>query len=288
MIFRSALVSFLFLAVPVLSARAETITGIPYADPDGVLLEMDLHLPPSVKKPPVVVYVHGGGWRAGSRADVPVLGLLDYGFAVASVDYRLSTRAPFPAPIHDIKAAVRFLRAKAGEFGIDAERIAICGSSAGGHLAALVGVSGGNPELEGRVGNHLDQSSRVDAVVSFFGASNLQSILEQSTGKGREFRMEVLPPFLGDLPERVPSVAKLASPVAHLDADDPPVLLIHGDADPQMPVAQSEEFQKACWTAGVPVRLVKLPGSQHGGSEFYDDERIRIIVDFLREHQEQP
>jgi len=274
----------LLLTLIAFPAWAETTLGIPFADADGVLLELDLHLPPFVEKPPVVVYVHGGGWQAGSRADLPVTGLLDYGFAVASVDYRLSTRAPFPAQIHDIKAAIRFLRAKADELGIDTKRIAICGTSAGGHLAALTGVSNGHEELEGRVGDHLDQSSRVDAIVSFFGASDLRSILDQSTESGREFRIPVLQLFLGDLPDRVPVLAKLASPVAHLDTADPPILLIHGDADPQMPFAQSEEFQKSCWAAGIPVRLVTLPGSKHGGPEFYDDERIRIVEEFLREH----
>jgi acetyl esterase/lipase len=279
---------FLLLTLLALPARAETLVGIPFADPDGVLLELDLHRPALNVKCPVVVYVHGGGWRAGSRADVPVMGLLDYGVAVASVDYRLSTRAPFPAQIHDIKAAIRFLRAKAGELGIDASRIAICGSSAGGHLAALTGVTNGHEELEGSVGQHLDQSSRVDAIATFFGASNLQSILDQSTETAREFRIPTLQLLLGDVPDRVPVLAKLASPVAQLDVEDPPVLLIHGDADPQMPFAQSEEFQKGCWAAGVPVRLITMPGAGHGGTEFYDDERIRIVVEFLREHLQVP
>lgn len=265
-------------------SRAETLTGIPFADAEGVLLELDLHLPPFVKKPPLVVFVHGGGWRAGSRADVPVMGLLDYGFAIASVDYRLSSRAPFPAQIHDIKAAIRFLRAKSDEFGFDATRIAICGTSAGGHLAALTGVTNGHEELEGRIGQHLDRSSRVDAIVSFFGASDLRTVLEQTAeGAARESRMVTLQMFLGDLPEQVPARAKLASPVAHLESGDPPILLVHGDADPQMPLAQSSGFQTACWEAGVPVRLITLPGAAHGGSEFFDDERMRMVVESLRE-----
>jgi dipeptidyl aminopeptidase/acylaminoacyl peptidase len=112
----------------------------------------------------------------------------------------------------------------------------------------------------------------------------LRSILGQTSESARESRVSALQLFLGDLPDNVPALAKLASPVAHLEAGDPPVLLIHGDADPQMPYAQSEDFQTACWEVGVPVRLITLPGAAHGGSEFYDDERIRMVVESLREH----
>lgn len=273
----------LLLLLPLLlsSLHAETIPGIEFAKVDGLSLKLDLHRP-DAEKPPLVVYVHGGAWRAGSRDDVPVLGLLEHGFAIASVDYRLSTQARFPAQIHDIKAAIRFLRARAGELKIDTTRIAIIGSSAGGHLAALTGVTNGHAELEGRAGDHLDQSSRIDAIVSFYGASNLQSILVQSTEFGLGVRVPALKLLLGDIPDKQPILAKLASPVAHLDAEDPPLLLIHGDADPQMPPAQSEEFREACEKAGVPVELVILPGAKHGGAEFYDEARLQAVADFLQ------
>lgn len=261
--------------------HAEMFPGIEFASVDGISLKLDLHRPER-EKPPLVVYVHGGAWRAGSRDDVPVLGLLDHGFAIASVDYRLSTQARFPAQIHDIKAAIRFLRAKAEELKIDTTRIAIIGCSAGGHLAALTGVTNDHAELEGRVGDHLDQSSRVDAIVSFYGASNLQSILGQSTEFGLGVRVPALKLLLGDVPDKQPTLAKLASPVAHLDAEDPPLLLIHGDADPQMPPAQSEEFRDACDKTGVTVQLVILPGAKHGGAEFYDEERLRLVAEFLQ------
>jgi len=272
-----------FLLLPFLlsTLHAETIPGIEFASVDGIPLKLDLHRPDQ-EKPPLVVYVHGGAWRAGSRDDVPVLGLLEHGFAIASVDYRLSPQARFPAQIHDIKAAIRFLRARAGELKVDASRIAIIGSSAGGHLAALTGVTNGHGDLEGRVGDHLDQSSRIDAIVSFYGASNLQSILGQSTEFGLGVRVPALKLLLGDLPEQAPALAKLASPVAHLDAEDPPVLLIHGDADPQMPPAQSEEFRDACEKTGVTVQLVILPGARHGGAEFYDAGRLQAVAEFLQ------
>ena len=269
---------FLLLLAAVF-AQADTQTDIDYARVGDTALLLDLHTPSGVKQPPLIVYVHGGAWRAGSKSDVPIAGLLDHGFAIASVDYRLSTQARFPAQIHDIKAAIRFLRAKASSFGINTEKIAIIGSSAGGHLAALTGVTNGHRELEGRVGDHLDQSSDVSAIVSFYGASNLESILGQSTEFGLTVRIPALKLLLGDLPEKVPALAKLASPVAHLDKQDPPLLLLHGDADPQMPPAQSVEFQKAYQSK---VRLITLPGSKHGGAEFYDAEQLRIVADFLR------
>ena len=259
---------------------ADTQTDIEYARVGETSLKLDLHRPQG-ENPPLIVYVHGGGWRAGSKEDVPIADLYDKGFAIASVDYRLSTQAVFPAQVHDIKAAIRFLRANADVFHLNTTKIAIIGSSAGGHLAALVGVSNGNPDLEGKVGEHLDQSSDVQTIVSYYGASNLETILSQSTPKGRDFRIPALKLLLGDTPDKKPELARLASPVTHLDKHDPPLLLIHGDADPQMPPQQSQELAKAYESLGLPVTLILLPGSLHGGAEFYDEERTGIVAKFL-------
>ena len=139
---------FVLFAMPCL---ADTLTDIEYARIGDIALKLDLHRPGEARAP-LIVYVHGGAWRAGSKSNVPIARLLDHGFAIASVDYRLSTQARFPAQIHDIKAAIRFLRAHSEELHIETGKISIIGSSAGGHLAALVGVTNGNQELEGRVG----------------------------------------------------------------------------------------------------------------------------------------
>jgi acetyl esterase/lipase len=273
----------LLLTSAILSATEPTHTNLEYARIGDLVLKLDLHLP-TAAHPPIIVYVHGGAWRAGSKSDVPIVKLLDHGFAIASVDYRLSTQAQFPAQIHDLKAAIRFLRAKADQWKMDAKRIAIVGSSAGGHLAALTGLSNSHAELEGMVGPHLDQSSRVDVIVSFYGASNLQSILGQSTEFGRSVRVPALKLLLGDLPDQTPALAKLASPVAHLDAKDPPLLMMHGDADPQMPLAQSKELHQACESNKIVSRLVILPGAKHGGDKFYDREHLTLVAEFIRQH----
>ncbi|MFN0080294.1 MAG: alpha/beta fold hydrolase [Prosthecobacter sp.] len=270
----------LLLFLIAFAACAETQTDIEYARVGDLSLKLDLHRPQATN-PPLIVYVHGGAWRAGSKSDVPIAKLLDHGFAIASVDYRLSTQAVFPAQIHDIKAAIRFLRAKSELFHLNTSRIAIIGSSAGGHLAALVGVTNGNKVLEGTIGEHLSQSSEVQCIVSLFGASNLQTILPQSTEFGLKMRVPALQLLLGGQPTEKPDLAKLASPVAHLDKDDTPLLLIHGDADPQMPPEQSQEMAQAYEALNLPVRLIMLPGSKHGGLEFYDDERTVIVAKFL-------
>ena len=164
---------------------------IEYARVGDTALLLDLYVPAHAPSPPVIVWVHGGAWRSGSKAGVPLQSLASR-YAIASVDYRLSPVAKFPAQAHDLKAAIRFLRAKAGEYKINAERIAIAGSSAGGHLAALVGVTNGVKELEGDVGQHRDQSSDVQAIVDFFGPANLTTILAQSTPHGLSVRVPAL------------------------------------------------------------------------------------------------
>jgi acetyl esterase/lipase len=264
-------------------AQGTSTSDIEYATVEGHALKLDLHLN-ATRGQPLIVYVHGGAWRSGSKANPPILTLMEYGFAVASVDYRLSTQAVFPAQIHDIKAAIRFLRAKTGEYGYDATRIGIIGSSAGGHLAALVGVTNGHKELEGSVGDHLKQSSEVQCIVSLYGASNLQTILSQSTEHGLKVRVPALQLLLGGKPEEVPELAKLASPVAHLDAKDPPLLLIHGDADPQMPPQQSYDLAKRYEALGLPVELIRIADGKHGGPEFYDAARIGLMAGFLKRH----
>lgn len=264
-----------------------TQTDIEFARVDGLPLMLDLHKPAALN-PPLIVYVHGGAWRAGDKKDVPIFRLVNHGYAIASIGYRLSTQAVFPAQIHDIKAAIRYLRAKATLYQIDASRVAVVGSSAGGHLAALVGVSNGQTELEGKVGDCLDQSSDVQCTVSFYGASNLQTLLSQSSEEALKMRVPALQLLLGGQPVDKPALAKLASPVAHLDNNDPPLLLIHGDADPQMPYAQSQELERACQAKDVSVRLDTMPGSMHGGAEFYDEERIAIVARFLDQHLHKP
>lgn len=246
-------------------------------------LLLDLHHPGGADPAPLIVYVHGGAWRAGSRDQMPIGLLMKEGFAIASVDYRLTPEAPFPANVHDIKAAIRFLRARAGQFRIDTDRVAIIGSSAGGHLAALVGVTGGHPDLEGTVGEHLDQSSEVQAIVSYYGASNLTTILSQSTPHGLKVRVPALELLFGGPISERETLARLASPVFHVDRDDPPVLLIHGDQDPQMPINQSHELVGACRKAGVRVQFDVIHGGAHGGGDFYTGERMHAVAAFLRE-----
>jgi len=269
-----------FLLMFAAAAFADNQADIEYARVGDVSLKLDLHRPQG-ERPPLIVYVHGGAWRGGSKEDVPIGSLLERGYAIASVNYRLSTQAVFPAQVHDIKAAIRFLRANAGVYHINADKIVIIGSSAGGHLAALVGVTNGVKALEGTVGEHLEQSSDVQGIVSFFGASNLQTILSQSTEHGLSVRIPALKLLLGDTPDKKPELARLASPVAHLDKKDPPLLLLHGDADPQMPPQQSDELAKGYRELGLPVTMIVMPGSRHGGAEFYDDERTVIVSKFL-------
>jgi len=268
------------VALPPVSLAFDVKRDLEFARVGDLPLQLDLYLPPAAR-PPLVVFVHGGAWRAGSKSEFPLGGLVAEGFAVASIDYRLSTQAPFPAQAHDIKAAIRYLRAHQTELGIDARRIVIAGSSAGGHLAALVGVTNGNKALEGSVGENLDQSSDVQGIISLFGASDLMTILSQSTEHGLQVRVPALQLLLGGQPSEKPDLARLASPVEHIDAHDPPLLLIHGDADPQMPPAQSKELADAYQHAGLPVQLVIIPGAVHGGKQFFDPERIALMKEFL-------
>jgi acetyl esterase/lipase len=271
-----------FFATVAPAQERRDLRDIVYATVDGKPLGLDLYLPAGVRRPPLVVWVHGGAWSAGTKAQYPKE-LVERGFAVASLDFRQTPEARFPANVHDIKAGIRFLRAKAGDYGYRTERIAIAGASSGAHLAALVGVTHGNKELEGAVGpEFLDRSSGVQAIVSYFGASNLTTILAQSTPFGLNVRRPALERLLGALPENAKELALLASPVSHVDRSDPPLLLLHGDQDPQMPINQSHELQGAYRKRGLDVDFDVLHGAAHGGDAFFTGEPLERAVKFLQ------
>ncbi len=257
-----------------------THKNIAYAAVDGKELKLDLYMPAGVEAPPLLVWLHGGAWSQGSKENVP-MSFVKNGIATASIDFRQSTEARFPAQAHDIKAAIRFLRANALGYGYRSAKIAIAGDSSGGHLAALVGVTSGHPQLEGHVGNELGQSSDVQAIVVYYGASNLTTILAQSTPFGLNVRRPALERLLGALPEQARELAVLASPVTHVDRNDPPLLLLHGDQDPQMPINQALELQGAYEKLGLDVHLDVVHGAAHGGDAFFAPEHLKPVLEFL-------
>ena len=262
-------------------ALASDLKDIVYATVDGKPLALDIHLPAGVNQPPLLVWVHGGAWTTGNKTAYPTF-LVEQGFAVASLDFRSSNDAKFPANVHDIKAGIRFLRAKAKEYGYRADKIGIVGASSGGHLAALVGVTGGNKELEGSEGDFPNESSRVQAIVSYFGASDLTTILPQSTPAGLAVRAPALERLFGAPPEQAPELARLASPVFHVDREDPPAFLLHGDQDLQMPVNQALEMKWAYENVGRSMDMLILHGVDHVAPPFFAGKPVEQVVQFLK------
>ena len=231
-----------------------------YKTVNGAVLTLDLYCPEKVSDPaPVIVWIHGGAWRRGGKRKCPAVALVPDGYAVASIDYRLSSTAPFPAQIEDCKAAVRWLRANAAKYNLDADRIGVWGMSAGGHLAALLGTSGGVPELEGS-GDNMQYSSRVQAVCAVAGPTNLPAL----TNVGPK-RMSAIEGLLGGPLEKDKAKAIAASPIHYVSKDDPPFLIVHGEGDRVIPVEQSQSLYEALQKAGVNATLKILPHVGHQG-----------------------
>ena len=247
----------------------------------GEPLRLDLYTPQAGAGAPLVVWVHGGAWENGNKSAMPLAPVIERGFAVASVDFSPASKAPFPGQVHEIKAAIRFLRAQAKQYGYDASRIAIAGASSGAHLAAVVGTSNGVRDLEGTLGEHDTESSAVHAIVSYFAATNLTTILAQSTPFGLGVREPALKRLLGAAPKDAEPLARLASPVFQVDRTDPPLLLFHGDQDPQMPINQSHELEGAYEKLGLDAELVVVHGAAHGGDAFYSPENVQRVAEFL-------
>ncbi len=252
-----------------------------YAGSDDPRQRLDVYVPREkrVDGPlPVIAYVHGGAWRMGSKrmARPQVAPHVASGrYAAVAIGYRLSWQDPWPAQIHDVKAGIRWIRAHAGEYGFDPERICVMGSSAGGHLAAEVGTTNGVAAVEGALGEHGEHSSAVQCAVDFFGPTDLTSFEHRQT----EVSSSALVALLGGRPETRPELARQASPLHQVDATDPPFLIVHGTRDALVPYAASTDLEAALREAGVPVLLQKIDGGGHG--DFFGPEITRRVRAFL-------
>lgn len=240
-------------------------------------LKLDLYRPKSAKSLlPVVMWVHGGGWKNGSKDRCPATWLVDHGYAVASINYRLTDEAQWPAQIEDCRAAVRWLRTHAEEYGLDANQIAAWGGSAGGHLVALLGTL--EPPKDESV------SSRVQAVCDWYGPTDLLTMPPNVLSPGKtleDLAKSNGAKLLGGTVRDRPELAKQASAIYHVSNNDPPFLIMHGDQDPGVPLEQSQRFHQKLKEAGGSSKLHIVKGAGHGGKAFQTPEVRQVILQFF-------
>lgn len=224
-------------------------------------LRLDLFQPESNEPVvPGLIFIHGGGWSSGDKSMYEYYGnvFARKGYALASIEYRLSGEATFPAALHDCKCAVRWMRANAADLGVDPDRIAVAGGSAGGHLALLVGYTADLPEFEGN-GGHEGVSSAVKCVVDIYGPTDLTADFVRDNA----FARRVVGQFLGASIEQQPQQYEQASPITHVDGDDPPTLILHGTIDDIVPIQQGDLLAAELNAAGIPYVYDRLPGWPH-------------------------
>ena len=215
---------------------------------------------------PAVLWIHGGGWSGGSHKGNRAMMLATHGYFTASVEYRLSGEAKWPAQIEDCKLAVRWLRANAAKYNVNPDRIGCWGSSAGGHLVAFLGVSGGKAEFEGK-GGHEGVSSRVQAVVDYCGPADMTEGSLGIQGAKDERESPALLGLVGAPFKEKPDIWKQISPIVYVSSDDAPILIVHGDKDTTVPILHSERFEAALKKVGVPVEFIRVKGGGHGLKE---------------------
>ncbi len=249
-------------------SNATILRDLVYSRVGDKALRLDLYLPENITGPvPVILCIHGGGWSRGNKRRCPALILVDNGYAVASIEYRLTGEAAFPAQIEDCKAAVRWLRANAAKYNFEPDRIGAWGHSSGAHLAALLGTSGEVPALEGS-GDNLQYSSRVQAVCEVSGPADLLRMYREASPDARSAMglsvQSAIAALIGGPVEENEAKAIAASPVTYVSKDDPPFLIIHGEQDTTVPVSQSRLFAAALEAAGVETTLDVVAGRGHG------------------------
>ena len=234
---------------------------VEYGDAGNRPLLLDLYSPAEVDAPvPAIVFIHGGAWKGGRKEDYRFYAqhFARLGYVVASVQYRLSGEAPFPAAIHDVKAAVRFMRAESGSLGVDPNRLAVAGGSAGGHLSMMIGYSSDIKELDGNSG-HPGVSSRVQCVVNFYGPTDMTTDFVRGISRTHWAVRD----FFGGTLEEQPDRYSAGSPLKYVTSDDPPTLILHGTVDTVVPINQGDLLAKKLQKVAVPWVYDRLPGWPH-------------------------
>jgi acetyl esterase/lipase len=255
--------------------------------PDGhERQKLDLYLPEQKKdiaSLPLIVWVHGGAWLAGSKENCPSVRFLRQGYAAASINYRLSQHAIFPAQIEDCKAAIRFLRANAEKYNIDPNRIGVWGASAGGHLVAMLGTTGDVKQFD--KGPNLHVSSRVQAVCDFFGPTDLTRMSAFESSMDHDAPDSPESKLVGGPVQENKVACERANPITYDSKDDPPFLICHGDKDMLVPHNQSVLLCDALKKAGVSVKFHTVKGGGHG---FRDKEVDRVVQEFFDKYLKEP
>jgi acetyl esterase/lipase len=268
--------------------KVELLPNITYVKVENVSLKMHLLIPKKHDNHlPLIIFIKGSAWGKNHPQNtysyIPQLvPFAKHGYVVASIEHRTSHQAKFPAQLYDVKAAVRYLKSNAGKYHIDPKRVGVWGTSSGGHLAALLGTTGGLRLLEGKEGN-LNQSSTVQAVVDWYGPTDF---LQMSKFPSKvDFNAPDSPESMligGPLKENKQKV-RLANPITYVTPDDPPFLIMHGDKDMQVPYNQSELLYEALKKSGVEADLYKIKGSGHGDG-FSHHKILQIVQTFFDSH----
>jgi len=275
----------------------QVVKDVEYGRVGDIPLLLDIYIPetPIATPMPAIIWIHGGEFRKGNKTSDRMLrsikALARHGFFAVSIDYRLSGVAPFPAAVEDSKCAVRWLRANVEKYNIDPNRIGVLGASAGGYLSMMVGCADETVGLEGN-GGWAEFSSRVQAVVSYYGPTDLAIVYRY-----KEARSGSVPDdfayveFLGYHLEENPEMWEAAGPINHVTADDPPLLLVHGELDSVVPIIRSERMYGAYQQAGLEASMIRVSDADHQFKKATDspispslDEIEQIVLDFFVEH----
>lgn len=263
--------------IEALPAGVRVERDLEYAKVDNKPLKLDIYRSSEhTGNAPLVVWVHGGGWSKGSKDNCPAAWLAAHGYVVASIQYRLSDVAKWPAQIDDCRAAIRWLRKNAEQYGIDSESVGAWGASAGGHLVSMLAVT--EPPADEAV------SSRVKAVCDFFGPSDLLTQPKNVPGPGKtdaDLAASNSAKLLGGIPRDIPDKANAASPLHHVSSGDVPFLIVHGSKDDVVPLDQSQRLQAKLEMAGVSAELFVIDGAGHGGAAFQKREVRAQVREFF-------